>query len=429
MLLLGLAIREAFSFWTAHPFDFEIWVRLGYYVSKGLDPYRVTPAVPGLSIPGTGYLPSIGYPPLWPLIQAVVYDAYSLIGIDNRFFYYFLVKQEMILPDIAVAYLIYKVLGQSGRTWEGERAALFWMLCPYVIIISAVWGMFDQLVLSFLLLALLFSQRIVRSAFAEGIGILLKGIPVIYLPLLALTQRTKAKRLLYLVVAGGLGVGITLLPYALIPGWNYSALAGTGTSIVNKVGNSLNYWVVPYVISNISGYQVSPQALSLAGYLWIPALVVAYFYCYRVLKRIGGSFQGFVSCLLVLTLVFFLTRTQINEQYVIYFLGLGLLDISTGGQSRVRLFHGVWLSALAFLVANNTYMVRFLAPLGAYYSELDSQLVRGLWGDVRFTVMVAAGISFTFFCVAYLRSIHLQLVRTARAGARPGDTTANNPNH
>ena len=408
-LAIGLAIREAFSFWTAHPFDFEIWIRLGYYVSKGLDPYRYTGPVPGLSLPGTGSLPSIGYPPLWPLIQALVYDFYSALDVSNRFLYYFIVKQEMIIPDLVVGYLLFLVLSRSGRGTAGKQALLFWMLCPFVIVVSALWGMFDQLVLVFVLAALLFRQDTLRSSLAEWIGILLKGIPIIFLPVLVQTQPGVSRKLFYLTVCLALTAVLSLVPYLLLPSWNYSALAGTGTDIVHKVGNSLNYWIVPYVMSNVYGVTLNPSFLGAVGYIWIPALAVAYVFCYRPLQRRGLALENLVLTLLVVTLVFFLTRTQINEQYVIYFIGLGLLDLALSGPGRKRLFHGIWVSGFVFLFANNTYMVRFLAPVSVYYSQLDSSLTSGLSGDVRFSLMLTAGLAFTAFCVAYLRSVCIQL--------------------
>jgi hypothetical protein len=50
LLLLGagLAIRETFASFTGHPFDFELWLRLGYYTSLGHDPYTATDQISGL---------------------------------------------------------------------------------------------------------------------------------------------------------------------------------------------------------------------------------------------------------------------------------------------------------------------------------------------------------------------------------------------
>jgi hypothetical protein len=408
-LVAGLGIREFFSFWTGHPFDFEIWVRLGYYVSKGIDPYRYTPPIPGLSIPGTGYLPSIGYPPLWAFMQAIVYDLYSAIGIENRYLYYFLIKQETIIPDIIAGYLILVLLRRSGRLKGAESAFVFWMFCPLVIVISSIWGMFDQLVLVFVLASLLVTQQTAKSSLLEAVGIILKGIPVIFLPVLALSQNSALRKWMYLVIGVGLTVGFTLLPYAVFSNWNLAALGGTGTDIVNKTGNSVNYWIIPYFLSNLLLYNVSSGVLNLFGYLWIPALAVSYFVCYRFLKRAGVTLDGLVLCMLLTTLVLFLTRTRINEQYVIYFLGLGLADVFSTGRRRIRAFHGVWISTSIYLVANNVYMVRFAEPISTYYLDLESSLLSGVAGELRLYLMLAAGLAFTYFCLVYVISVYRQL--------------------
>jgi len=49
LLVLGILAREALSFWTGHPFDFEIWVRAGYWVARGYTPYASLPFAPGAS--------------------------------------------------------------------------------------------------------------------------------------------------------------------------------------------------------------------------------------------------------------------------------------------------------------------------------------------------------------------------------------------
>src|SRR3989442_344140 len=84
-VIIGLAAREIFAPFTGHPFDFELWIHLGYYVSKGYDPYTVTNPIPGLSFPGAKPIQSIGYPPLWAFFQAGLYTIYSVAGINNRF--------------------------------------------------------------------------------------------------------------------------------------------------------------------------------------------------------------------------------------------------------------------------------------------------------------------------------------------------------
>jgi hypothetical protein len=410
LLLLGLGIREAFSFWTAHPFDFEIWVRLGYYVSRGADPYVSTLPIPGLSIPGTGTLPSIAYPPFWAFMQALVYDLYSLLGYSNRFFYYFLLKQETIIPDILVGYLIYRIIAQRGNTEGAGRALAFWMVCPFVVIISAVWGMFDQLVLLAVLVSMLFARNTLTSAASEGLGIVLKAIPIIFLPVLTVRQSTKGSRLLFILLAPGLAVFLTLVPYLYFHSWSLSALLGAGSSAASVPSNSMNYWVIAYVVY---GYSLLPSSLNQfvngMGYVWILALVLAYVYTLRKTPRDGISIEYSILALQFITLVFFLTRIGIAEQYLTYFLGFGLLEQHTIGKARSRLFTGVWVSAMGYLLANNSYLLRFLSPLSAQFVGLDNTLSSGMLGVVRNGLMIVAALAFTAFCALYLRSLYSEI--------------------
>ena len=415
LLLVGLGLREIFSFWTAHPFDFEIWVRLGYYVSKGGDPYASTAPVAGLSIPGTGVLPSIAYPPLWAFMQAMVYDLYSLIGYSNRFFYYFLLKQETIIPDVIVGYLIYRLIAEHGSVQDAKKALAFWMLCPFVIVISAVWGMFDQLTLMVVLVAILLARRAVASSVAESVAIFLKAIPVIFLPPLAWSQRSTGRRLAYLVLALALAAVLTLAPYLYFRSWSLPSILGAGTSAVSVPANSLNYWVIAYVLY---GYSLLPSyadtLVNVMGYAWVVALVLAYFFCLRKTGEI--TLQYLVLALQFSTIVFFLTRIGVAEQYVIYFLGFGILEKYLVGGDRWKLFTGVWVSAMGFLLANNTYMVRFLSPLSLDFTNLDVTLSSGVLGELRYSLMILTALSFTLFCIFYLKSLYFDIKSRKIAG-------------
>ena len=75
ILLAGLLIREAFSFWTGHPFDFEVWVRTGYEAAHGTDPYAsFWPAVPGASFAYLGVqLTPAAYLPFWSGLLGELY--------------------------------------------------------------------------------------------------------------------------------------------------------------------------------------------------------------------------------------------------------------------------------------------------------------------------------------------------------------------
>lgn len=413
LFLAGTAIREFFAPITGHPFDFELWIRLGYYTAQGLDPYRISPPVPGLSMPDAAYMPSIGYPPVWPFILAGIYKLYATSGISSRFFYYFLLKQPMIIGDLLDAALIYKILWP--RTQSGALKALtFWLFCPYTIIISSIWGMFDQLVLVFVLLSFLWLSKTKTSAVSESIGFLLKGIPLIYLPVLAFVQKSKTKIIEYLTIPAVLGVFFIFLPYLIFPGWNISALFGTGKAVVNIVGGSMSYLGLINIVGGFIHYPAWAYWLIFAiSYAWIPALLVTSYYCVRILRMTGVTQESLVLSLVIVSLVFYLTRIQVNEQYLIYFLGLGLIwGYWTGSFRRKKEFYGIWLSALGFLIANNSFMVRFLDTINVYYNQLDQSMDNGTAGVVRLVILVITSISFSVFCFLYLRSVVPELKKT-----------------
>ncbi len=412
VLLVGLAVREALSFWTGH-LDFEVWVRLGYYVSHGLDPYATILPVPGLSTFGFGALPSIGYPPIWALMQGAVYELYRATGVDSRFLYYFLLKQETILPDVAVGCLILKLLRQWGRPREAQNAFSFWMLSPFLIVISAVWGMFDQLVLFFVLAAFRLSDRKLLNPFAQSVGIVLKVIPVIFLPALVWREKSNRAKAGYLVIAAGLAVAFAFLPYLFFTNWSLFAQVRVESFTVGRVTNSVNYAVVVFVVNAFYGLPASVfPPLSILGYVWIPSIAAAYYFCIRrAPSRVFTSRYALLTLEFV-TLVFFLTRLSLPEEYVVYLLAFGILSGRKSGA-----FRGMWVSATGFLLADNTYLTRFLAPVWSGAANLDQMLGTGLLGDVRYGIMIATAFAFSFFCLVYLRTVYSEIVR-AKAGMR-----------
>lgn len=416
IILLGIAIREALGPFTGHPFDFELWIRLGYYVARGNDPYTYTSPVPGLSLPGASIMSWIGYPPTWAFFQAGLYSIYVDLGVNNRFVYYFLIKQPMIIADILVGLVLYKIVSSiSGRVDYGFKALSFWILCPFTILISSVWGMFDQIILLIVLAAVLLISKTMTSASIAAFGFVLKVIPIIYMPLLAFVQKTKSKTVLYLTIAAGESILFSLLPYAFFRSWNIYSLFGVGMDVTSKIGNSMNYWVVAYLYYvNFTAPPFVTTFLRVIGLVWIPAILVSTYYSLRYVKSNTKNNEDIATRILIsmlfITLIFFLTKSAISEQFTLYFLGLGVVDYYIlGSKERRILFHLMWVSALVFAAANNTYFVRFLRPLSLYYSTVDSFLTQGALGEVRMVMMLSSGIVFTVLCILYARSLFLAM--------------------
>jgi hypothetical protein len=410
-LIAGLAIRELLAPFTGHPFDFELWLRIGYYVSRGNDPYTVTAPIPGLSFPGAQDMTWIGYPPTWAFFEAGLYKLYSASGINNRFVYYFIVKQPMILADLIVSFLLFRVISELKNAESGIRAIVFWMLCPFTIIISSIWGMFDQIILVIVLGSILAVKETQKSALMQSLGFLLKVLPLIYLPLLAFVQESRQKMASYFAVSLGSSILFALLPYVFFPGWKLSQLAGVGVNVANKLGGSMNYWIILSVYS--AYWKVPPpieNLLSILAFAWIPAVLFASGFCVISVRRKDQLIRNVCLASLFITLVFFLTKSIVNEQYLIYFLGLGLVDYYIWERKRrQKLFHSLWITALIYLTANNTYFTRFLEPLSIYWRNLDAMFESGFYGEIRFGIMLVSGLLFTVFAFAYLTSLYHEI--------------------
>ena len=233
VLLVGLLIREGFSFWTGHPYDFEIWVRVGHAVANGQNPYAQLPYVPGASFTYPGAtLPGAAYLPFWPLLLGGIYRLWEAVGFGNRFVLYFLLKQPGILSDVLGAYLLYYLVDR----WTGLRdralaVATFWSLFPYAILITSIWGMFDSIVVV-LLLASFLTLDPVRRNLLWGIGIFVKWVTVVFVPFELF--RARGFRRLAFLVGLAIPVGLTGL---LFLGVSWSTGGITSGSVYQSHGN------------------------------------------------------------------------------------------------------------------------------------------------------------------------------------------------
>jgi len=367
LLLLGLLVREMFSFWTGHPYDLEVWLRNAYFVSHGANPYAAfMPPVPGLSFAYLNdALPGVGYLPPWPLIVASLYRLYSIVPGVSRFVLYFLLKQPPILGDVLLGLLIYRaLLAWGGKSEVALRGLRFWMFFPYAILISAIWGQFDAIVAALIVMFLL-SNRSVPGYTFVGLGILLKWLPLIYVPFFGLLERGKRKVLL------GLPISIPPVVTAVIlaaMGWDTPGITAMSQSVSHGGGGGMTFVsllqapaIVP-IFSAINGFYL------VMGYLWIPGCILAGWIAYR---RFGGdSPEALTQSVLLITTIFFLTRWGVNEQYLIYFLPLFYIDLVLWHPGRRSVFLLTWGLALAFLLVNNDLLIRFFGALDSRAADI-----------------------------------------------------------
>ena len=404
MLFAGLLLREALSFWTGNPYDLEVWIRTAHAVAAGVNPYHFWPAVPGVSIAYLNVdLPSAAYLPFWPLVTGGLYRAWAFLAPSNRFVLYFLLKQPPILGDLLTAYLLFRVAWQwSGRISTSVRALAAWSLFPYAILISAVWGQFDSIVVAVILATFLVRGPIARNLL-YGIGIFVKWITAIYLPLEAFAERGGRRAWVLLALAVPLLATVVVF---LSFGWGFSHLLNASTSETHGGGGGMN-WVGILTSGPLNPTIAAvPYLDTVLGYLWIPAVVLAGWVAARWFATRDPP-----SVLRAMTLVtgaLLLFRWGLYEQYLLYLFALLFLDVLLFHPDRQRLLGTVVILSLTFLVVDNDFLIRFLAPLSpsitSFTDGLDTSLIYGYgrtWTLIGLCVLVTA--TLVQLLIVYLR--------------------------
>jgi hypothetical protein len=387
ILLIGLMVREGFSFWTGHPYDLEIWIRTGYVVAHGANPYlRPWPPVPGVSFGYTSQsLPSAAYLPFWPDVFGATYLFWEQVGGGNRFFLYFLLKQGPIAGDLAVAWLLYRfVYRETGTAAAALGALSFWSFFPYDIVIGSIWGQLDSVTTALLLAALLTSEvQAAQRSLAWGLGIFFKWITIAFLPLEFF--RNRGIRRLWPIASVLLAGVLTVLAF-VAAGWGFGGITATTTSVTGGGGGGMNY----VQLLNLAIFQrplnAFPVLTTILTYLWIPACIVAGAYAVRWIRS-GGPGQQLRAFLLVITVVLVL-RWGLNEQYMLYPFALLVADVYTQHPQRRRLFYFLVILASGFLLVNDVLGIWFATP--AYpqafvlVQAFDSSTT---WGPIRFDLL------------------------------------------
>jgi hypothetical protein len=382
-LLVGLAIREVLAPWTGHPFDFEIWVRLGVLALSGANPYTLLPYTPHLSFATYSFMTSISYPPLPAFIFAATYGVYQLFGSPSAFLYYFLLKQPMVISDLLVAVLLFRLISLKGETNRAQKVARLWIYFPFAIIISAMWGALDPIAL-LLILTSLYAFEIKKpylSAGLLGLAIYLKLMPIIFLPLFLISSvLLMRKKVVFATIALGIPLIGTIAPFYLL-GWDFSGIynavsyQGTGPGFGGiGVFNALS------LISLRSGFLT--MFLSL---IWLPALLAAYAYTYVKKAQLPEA-------LLVTALLFSIFRTTMPEQWALYPIAFLLLIGNRENRTHALALAGV---ATAFLLVNNFLLVRFFSPVSLDAFTWDQFVdTASVFSELRYAIMLVLS---TFF--------------------------------
>ncbi len=397
---MGVLVREVFSFWTGHPYDFELWVRTGYWATRGVSPYGIVPPAPGVSFVdniGAGGNATIAYLPFWPILLAALYGVYAFLGSPTPLLYYSLIKQPIIICDVFLAYVLYRYL-ERRRSDKASLVLKVWLFLPSNVIFSGIWGMFDAIPMLFVALALSARPGTYRGIWA-GLATFAKSIPLIYT--LPLARGPKAIRNLALAVA--IPVAATLVSLWLA-GWSLSVFGQTMQSTLGKGTWSLSLWDTVFFLNYLNAIPgPSLSALWWVGYVWIPGVAVATVLAY---KWFGfDTDRGLVQSLIAITSTFLLLRGQTNEQYGVYLFALALIDVSMWSPQRMRLFWALAAVDAAAIVTNCVLLIRFLAPVYPQALAIEASVISAIDPERRALLFLEA-MSFCALNIYYFYALY-----------------------
>lgn len=435
IIVVGIAVRLILMPISAHPFDVYVW----YNDSQ--------------SILANGPLYLQGFPPLWyhylMIPVAYLYSALSAIlptgtipmsSLPSALDFYpsyhisvvpgmlfnFIVKIPFLISDILIALLLYKIVGEyTGKKSLAQAAAILWFLNPFVIWISASWGMWDTLPALFSLAAmyLLIKRRLALSAISLSLGIAAKLYPAIFLvPLIIYLYKTsnhsERRKNLNLFVGVFFGASLLLfLPY-LGTAANFVAdffLLGSGSTVhtiipLGPFSFGLTYWSPTAYLNLNSGIVQFISVFSLA--LFVGTLMLVYWRSNKFTFK--NPVTDLSMAMLFCTAALLLSYRIICEQWVIWAIPF-LVILCVTARLPKTIFAG--LSAFALLYAMlNCPLPFFFLPLTPGATNTLLGMVYFIWSQESTRVWVLAISACTFSMLLFLSVVHLSCKSLKNSG-------------
>jgi hypothetical protein len=363
--LVGLAIRLMLAPFFGHPYDLRIFMAVSWAVAHGVSPYsqyvlqEIFHSMPHPHLFGSFY--GIGYPPSWGLVLGAMYHLASAINPNDIYTLVLSLKLPIIAGDLVTALVIYKILERRVSKPAALKAFCLYQLCPFAIVIGAVWGMFDVVVVLLTLLsAYVLLERPAWSLIALAVAASLKPYPIVLTPLysIVLYRQKPSPRRAFGYAAGVMGLLglITLIPMALY-NWPlsnlYHALAShmSATNLYYNGEASYTYGAAsPFNLYNV--FKVLDPAVSppwTLNYLWIIGMVIVYYQAFRHLADL--SFTSIVNWSFLVSLAFFTTRFWVSEQNLMLLFSLFLFVVLLNdNRPRWREVHLLWILFFAFIL-------------------------------------------------------------------------------
>ncbi len=322
-----------------------------------------------------------------------------------------ILKIPFIVSDFVGGTVLYILVYRKYGERSGIVTFTLWFLNPMLIWVSSVWGMWDSLAATFMLLStlLLLRNNLGLSALCLAIATGFKDYPAILaIPMLIYASRIGKVRRLVLPI--GIFVTATLVIFS--PFLSQAFYHNLG--ILNPIGGNpaqdpsltygLTYWSVAPLTAISSALVTSVSLLSLA--------ILGLIFSALAVLRLRPNQESLFFWEFAFISVIFFSFPRINEQWFVWLLPYMILLAKTRNQRSLVL--GISILALIYSLVN-TMFVSFFIPMYPYLQEGLVNTAKSVMflSYYRLYAMATLGIVFSMLLAVSLANAY----RTVTIGA------------
>ena len=401
IVLVGLSIRLCVAPFTGHPCDMELWESFGQrFIVGGVNPYAI----------------SFAYPPPWILITGLMYSIYLLF--PSAPLLSFILKLPIIIGDLLVGITLFNIVfHMTGDRRKAEQAIGLYMLNPYVIWISSIWGMFDSLPALCTLLAFMYFVDRKRgvSAIFLGLGIAFKYYPILLLPIVLLYE-WKHKRVneafryfLYALMP----LFVASAPFLVTDWKNFVGQVATVPLMIYRWPSTpASFFAFIYVFRDawpalfdyfmVNSWLMNILSFGLFLAIYIKITSTLHRQNSASLPRMLNT--GFLTVLLAILF----SSKMVCEQYFQWLVPFIILDYIIFNGENKRLFNILWLAFFIFFIINVPFYNFVLDVQKREYSytlflkSVVDWYEYSVPGICKSTTLFALGITISITCAWYI---------------------------
>jgi Gpi18-like mannosyltransferase len=440
ILVVGILVRIIMMPISAHPLDMYVWSEATSSIIKnGPMSIQFFPPTQGyfLSIPLAYF-----YNWITQIFSLGSYGPISMESIPSSLNFYpdihatyvpgilfnFITKIPLLFSDIFSTILLYKIVfGLTRNEKSAQKAAIFWFLNPFLIWISAIWGMWDTLPVLFSLACFhfLLNKKILLASIFLAIGFFLKIYPILFLiPIGIYIVKSEAFKEKKIVLSKFFAVFLIATTLISIPfldriskfitdfiAINQAIFSSFSNPVSSPLAFGLTYWSL-YSLNRFTKIPLNPNFSLFLSFSSILLVAISLILVYRKFVKINFRYPTYDLALglLLPIIALFLSFRIICEQWLLWSFPF-LIILVVGRKIKSSLFWGVSILGLLYVILNCPLPFFFLSLspwIGNYLVEVANIILS--IEQIRIGLLAAIGCIFSVMFILILSNLRRRTV-------------------